>query len=123
MARPYTCEQIWTLASKASDVFTVDYTDALASGETLSAISGSVTIGAITYALGVTVPTGLTAGTPAINSGEVTVDDVVISTGKAVQVRLSTNGATVGRVMSVIVTPSTSGGNVLPVECRLEVIG
>lgn len=123
MARPYTCEQVWSLAATSSDVFTVDYTDLLASGETLSAISGTVTIGAITYSLGVTVPTGITAGSPAINSGSVTVNGVTIATSKAVQVRLSTNGATVGRVASIIVVASTSAGNVLPVEARLEIIG
>jgi hypothetical protein len=121
--RPYTCEQVWTLAATSSDVFTVDFTDALADGETLSAISGTLTIGAITYTLGVTVPSGITAGTPAINSGDVTVDGETIAANKAVQVRLSTNGATVGRVASVIVAASTSGGNVLPVECKLEIIG
>mgnify|MGYP003350968806 FL=1 len=110
-------------AATSSDVFTVDFTDALADGETLSAISGTLTIGAITYTLGVTVPSGITAGAPAINSGEVVIDGETIAANKAVQVRLSTNGATVGRVASIIVAASTSGGNVLPVECKLEIIG
>lgn len=123
MARPYTCEQVWSLAGTSSDVFTVDFTDLLASGETLSSVSGTVTAGGITYSLGVTVPTGITAGTATINSGAVVVNGVTIATSKAVQVRLSTNGATVGRRCSIVVVVSTSAGNVLPVEAILEIIG
>jgi hypothetical protein len=123
MARPYTCEQVWSLAATSSDVFTIDYTDLLGSGETLAAVSGTVTAGGITYSLGVTVPTGITAGAAAINSGSVVVNGVTIATSKAVQVRLSTNGATVGRRCSIVVVVSTSSGNVLPVEAVLEIIG
>jgi hypothetical protein len=123
MARPYTCEQVCTLAATSSDVFTVDCTDLLEDTETLSAVSGTLVVGAITYTLGVTVPASIVKGTPAINSGAVTVQGETIATGKAVQVRLSTNGATVGVVHSIIVVVSTSAGNVLPVECKLEIIG
>lgn len=123
MSRPYTCAQIWTLAATSSDVFTADFTGVLASGETLSAVSGTVVAGGITYTLGVTAGTGVSVGTPAINSGAVDVDGTTIATGKCVQVRLSSNAATVGRRVSVIVAVSTSAGNVLPCECLLEIIG
>lgn len=118
----YTADELWSLATGESDVFTMDFTDALATGETLSAISGTVSSNGSSFTLGVTA-TGITLGTPTINSGSIAVDDATIAASKAVQVRITAPSGTVGKIYEVTFTASTSGSNVLQQIGRLEVLG
>ena len=119
----FTCKELWTLSTRETKVFTVDFTDELASGETLTAISGDVTVNATTVTLGVSAPTGIAAGTPTINSGTVTVGSETIAVGKCVQVRLYATGGTVGKQYAIRVTAQTSDSNVIEAYCTLEVLG
>lgn len=123
----YLADEVWTLARNQSDVFTLDFTDWLDSGDTLSAISGTVTSNGQSYTLGVTVATGIVLGTPAINGSTITVISNgatnSIAASKAVQVAISAPSATVGRVYEVTVVASTTNGRVASGVARLEIIG
>ena len=124
----YLADEVWTLARNQSDVFTLDFTDWLDSGDTLSAISGTVTSNTVSYTLGVTADSAITKGTPAINTGgTVTVisngSTSTIAVSKCVQIALSAASATVGRVYEVTVVASTTNGRVASGVARLEIIG
>ena len=123
----YLADEVWTLARNQSDVFTLDFTDWLDSGDTLSGISGTATANGQTYTLGVTSATGIVIGTPAINGSSVTVisngASSTIATSKCVQVAISAPSATVGRVYEVTVVASTANGRVASGVARLEIIG
>lgn len=123
----YLADEVWTLARNQSDVFTLDFTDWLDSGDTLSGISGTASSNGQTYTLGVTAATGIVLGTPAINGSTITVISNgatnSIATSKAVQIALSAPSATVGRVYEVTVVASTTNGRVASGVARLEIIG
>ena len=126
-AAAYLADEVWTLARNQSDVFTLDFTDWLDSGDTLSSVSGTATANGNTYTLGVTAASGIVIGTPAINGSSVTVisngSSSTIATSKCVQVALSAPSATVGRVYEVTVVASTTNGRVASGVARLEIIG
>ena len=123
----YLAKEVWTLARNQSDVFTMDFTDWLDSGDTLSAVSGTVTSNTVSYTLGVTADSAITKGTPAINSSTITVvsngASNSIAANKAVQIALSAVSATIGRVYEIVVVASTTNGRVASGVARLEIIG
>lgn len=123
----YLAKEIWTLARNQSDVFTMDFTDWLDSGDTLSAISGTVTSNTVSYTLGVTADAAITKGTPAINGSTITVisngASNSIAASMAVQIALSAPAATIGRVYEIVVVASTTNGRVASGVARLEIIG
>lgn len=114
-----TADQIWHLAEDESRLFTCDFTNLLASGETITIATGIS--GGFTY--GVTTNAGITVATPAANSGTVTRDDgETIAIGKAVQVRLTEASATIGQTYDVVFWVGTSASNRLTQVCRLKVV-
>lgn len=123
----YLAKEVWTLARNQSDVFTMDFTDWLDSGDTLSAVSGTVTSNTVSYTLGVTADSAITKGTPAINSSTITVisngASNAIAANNAVQIALSAVSATIGRVYEIVVVASTTNGRVASGVARLEIIG
>ena len=123
----YLADEVWTLARNQSDVFTLDFTDWLDSGDTLSSVSGTATANGQSYTLGVTAAAAVVIGTPAINGSTVTVVSntatTTIAASKCVQVALSAPSATVGRVYEVTVVASTTNGRVASGVARLEIIG
>ena len=123
----YLAKEVWTLARNQSDVFTMDFTDWLDSGDTLSAVSGTVTSNTVSYTLGVTADSAITKGTPAMNSSTITVvsngASNSIAANKAVQIALSAVSATIGRVYEIVVVASTTNGRVASGVARLEIIG
>lgn len=123
----YLADEVWTLARNQSDVFTLDFTDWLDSGDTLSGVNGTASSNGQTYTLGVTAATGIVLGTPAINGSTITVISNgatnSIAASKAVQVAISAPSATVGRVYEVTVVASTTNGRVASGVARLEIIG
>lgn len=115
-----TADQLWSITTRESRLFTMDFADLLGSSEVVNAVSG--TNGGIT--LGVTESSGLiTIGTPAINSGAVTDDrGDSIAIGKAVQVRLSAASGVVGTTYSVRFVVATDGSNRIEQIARLQVV-
>ena len=114
-----TADQVWHLAEDESRLFTCDFTNLLGSGETINAVSG--TNGGVT--LGVGSITGFTVGTPAVNVATITRDDgETIAVGKAVQVRLTETGATVGQTYDVVFWVATTASNRLTQVCKLKVV-
>lgn len=113
-------DQVWLSAVDESRLYTFDFTD-LIPGDTINAVSG--TSGA--YSLGVTGPSLITIGTPAINAAAITADDAaatVIAIGKAVQVRLSPANAVVGTTYVLRCLVTTTGGDRVALSARLRVI-
>lgn len=111
--------QVLVVTTRESCLFTLDFTRWLATGETISAVSG--TSGG--YTLGVTADVAVTVGTPAVNTGTVTDEDGnTIAVGKAVQVRLAAASGVVGTVYEIVCLVSTTDGNRYEGKARLQVV-
>ncbi len=116
-----TATQQWHLAADESRLFTMDFTDLLVSGETLSAVSG--TSGSVTLGVTTAAGSGITVATPAINTGTITDDNGdTIAIGKAVQVRLTEVSATVGTTYDVTFWVTTTASNRITQVAKLVVV-
>lgn len=92
-----------------SVLYAIDFTELLASGETLS---GTPTVAGS--------PSGLTIGTPAVNTGTVVDDEGnTIAIGKAVQVRIS--GGTADTDYELTVSCGTTASDTRVGVCKLYV--
>ena len=119
MSREITADQLWSITVRESRLFTMDFSALLATGETISAVSG--TSGGVT--LGVSADALITVGTPAVNVATITDDrGDTIAIGKAVQVRLSSLSGAVGEVYDVRFVVATSGSNRVEQIARLQVL-
>ncbi len=79
---------------------TFDFTKVLASSETLASVTG------VTQTNNTAGATEVTIGTPAVNSGSITIDGVTIATGKAVQVLVSAGQNLVHYSLKAVVVSS-----------------
>ena len=114
-----TARETWSLTTSESRLFTCDFTDLLAIGETINAVSG--TNGGVT--LGVSAAAAITVGTQAVNVSTVTDDEGdTIAVGKCVQVRLSAASGVVGTVYDITFTVATTDSNRLQEVCKLQVV-
>ena len=114
-----TAAETWSITTSESRLFTCDFTDLLASGETITSVSG--TSGGVT--LGVSGSADLTIGSGAVNTDAITDDDGnTVAIGKAVQVRISAAAGIVGTVYDVLFTCTTSASNRLQQVCKLQVV-
>ena len=115
--------QVWHITTVESIVYTMEFTDLLGSGETISAISGT-NDGAT---LGVTADAAVTVGTPSINAGAITYTDAdgesrTIAIGKGVQVRLKAASGTVGTAYEISFVVATSDNNTRQQFATLQVV-
>ena len=115
--------QVWHITTVESIVYTMEFTDLLGSGETISAISGT-NDGAT---LGVTSDAAVTVGTPSINAGAITYTDAdgesrTIAIGKGVQVRLKAASGTVGTAYEISFVVATSDNNTRQQFATLQVV-
>ena len=93
---------------------TFDFTKWLAdTGETISSVTS------VTQAGNVTGATALTIGTPAVNSGEITIDGATIAVGKAVQALISVGQNLVHYTLTATIV--TTGGQTFTLKCDLFV--
>jgi hypothetical protein len=118
-----TAREVWHITTSESRLFTLDFGELLASGETINAVSG--TNGGVT--LGVSADAAITIGTPSINSGALTYTDAdgesqSIAAGKGVQVRLSAASGVAGTFYPVTFTVATSDSNRLQQIVQLQVV-
>lgn len=114
-----TAQEVWSITTSESRLFTCDFTDLLASGETISGVSG--TSGGVT--LGVSADAAITVGTPAVNTDTIADDNGdTIAIGKAIQVRLSASAGVVGTPYDVLFTCATSANNRLQQVVKLQVV-
>ena len=122
-ASEVTARQVWHITTVESIVYTMEFTDLLGSGETISAISGT-NDGAT---LGVTCDAAVTVGTPSINAGAITYTDAdgesrTIAIGKGVQVRLKAASGTVGTAYEISFVVATSDNNTRQQFATLQVV-
>lgn len=102
------CDQILTKQPGESLLYGISFADLLDAGETLSNPAVSAT------------PTGLTIGTPAVNTATFTdINGNTVAIGEGVQVRISSG--TDGVTYSLEVTCDTSDSNTREVDCTLNV--
>lgn len=114
-----TATEIVSMTTRETRLVTYDFTSLLASGETISTISGSS--GGQT--LGVSADAAITVGTPAVNVATITKSNgETIAIGKAVQVRLTPASGVVGTTYPVTCLVLTSASNRIDLTGNLQVV-